>query len=491
MKKPGRPWKIIARATAAGVLMACLTNASWGQLGGLPANLPGKIPGGLPGGVAGGVPGAIPAGVPAGLPSGTPAGTLGGALSSPLGGSVPVGPVLQNVPQTVTKTVNGVDQTLQSTINTTQTTIDTVKRDIVGRPLLTAALARDPQGARIVRGEILAVSPSTTSLAAVKRLNFGIERTETLSSLGLTAVVLSVPNGMNTSDALAALKKADPQGTYDYNHIYDPSGAMTPHIGGGVAMPVVHVSAIRIGMIDGGVVQQHPAFSDATIIAKDIAGEHHAPPTAHGTAVASLLVGDDGDFHGYLPGATLYVADAFGGEATGGSVIDLVRALNWLAGQRVAVVNASLAGPPNALLQAGVRAFLAGGHVLVAAVGNNGPAAPLAYPASYPGVIAVTSVDRNRRLQVDANRGDVTFAAIGVDVRTAALRGYTNDTGTSFATPVVAARFALLIPAPNSQTAERARLALERVALPMGKGPGDPAFGYGYLPPPSLALARR
>jgi subtilisin family serine protease len=432
MKKPGRPRKSIARTMVAGALTLYLTSASWGQLGGL-------------------------------------------------GGGLPVAPILQGVPETIDRTASGLDRALQSTV-------DTVKRDVVGRPLLTRAIDRDPQGARIVRGEILAVSPSNASLAIAKRLNFDVGRTDTLSGLGLTAVILDVPDSMSAADALAALKNADPQGTYDYNHLYDPSGMMARPDVSATAHVVARADTIRVGMIDGGVARRHPAFGDADIVTKDVVDEHEAPPTAHGTAVASLLIGDSDDFRGYLPGAALYAADAFGGEPTGGSAVDLVRALNWLAEERVAVVNVSLAGPPNALLQAGVRAFLASGHVLVAAVGNDGPAAPPAYPASYSGVIAVTSVDGNRHLQVDANRGDVTFAAIGVDVRAAALHGYTSVTGTSFATPAVAARFALLVPAPDSRIVRRACFILEHAALPLGKGTGDPAFGYGYLPAPELAL---
>ncbi|MDE2161702.1 MAG: S8 family serine peptidase [Alphaproteobacteria bacterium] len=432
MKKPGRPRKSLARAMAAGALALYLTSASWGQFGGL-------------------------------------------------GGGLPVAPILQGVPVTIDRTASGLDRTLQSTV-------EVVKRDVVGRPLLTGAIDRDPQGARIVRGEILAVSPSNASLAIAKRLNFDIRRTDTLSNLGLTAVILGIPDGMSATDALAVLKKADPQGSYDYDHLYDPSGVAVNTAAPAAPRVSARAGSIRIGMIDGGISRRHPVFGDAAIVTKDVAGERSGPPTAHGTAVASLLIGDDDDFHGYLPGAALYAADAFGGDPTGGSAVDLVRALNWLAEEHVAVVNVSLAGPPNALLQAGVQAFLESGHVLVAAVGNNGPAAPLAYPASYPGVVAVTSVDGNRHLQVDANRGDVTFAAIGVDVRAAALHGYTNVTGTSFAAPVVAARFALLVPAPDPQIVRRACLALEHAALPLGKGFGDPAFGYGYLPAPLLAL---
>ena len=113
----------------------------------------------------------------------------------------------------------------------------------------------------------------------------------------------------------------------------------------------------------------------------------------------------------------------------------------------VPVVNVSLSGPPNAILTAAVNAFVKRGHALIAAVGNDGPAAGIEYPAGYPGVVGVTSVDANHVIQLEANRGaDVAFAATGVDVPAATLNGrHSTMTGTSFAAPIVAARFALLM----------------------------------------------
>jgi minor extracellular protease Epr len=83
----------------------------------------------------------------------------------------------------------------------------------------------------------------------------------------------------------------------------------------------------------------------------------------------------------------------------------LLRAIDWLVGQRANVLNFSLAGPPNLLLEHAVRKVAAKGTVLVAAAGNAGPDSPAAYPAAYADVVAVTAIDRFRRPYVWANRG--------------------------------------------------------------------------------------
>jgi subtilisin family serine protease len=312
----------------------------------------------------------------------------------------------------------------------------------------------------VVKSEVLAVSPDSDSLAVARRLNFSVLRRDTLGALGISSVTLKAPDGMSAVDALTLLRGADPQGVYDYAHIYNPSGGDISASTDGLIEAGLPSDA-KVGMIDGSIERRHPVFGSASITVKSFVGKADGPGSLHGTAIASLLVGKEGRFSGYLPGAKLYAADVFGGAPDGGSAADIARALNWLAENRIPVTNVSLAGPPNVLLAAAVKAFVSTGHVLVAPVGNGGPAAPPQYPASYEGVIAVTSVDGDRRVQLDANRGSAIFAAFGVAVRAATLpRSYTNVTGTSYAAPVVTARIALMLQEPNSTTAE---LALEQL----------------------------
>jgi len=378
--------------------------------------------------------------------------------------------------------VNGLGHTLQGTLgdlgNTAERGLGTL-RDAVGRPLAAKRWQRDPQGNPIVRDEVVAVSPTPASLAAAVKLSFTVARTDSLEPLGLTVVVLHPPQGMTEADALAQLRAADPQGRYDFNHIYNPSGeAVAPS-------PAVAPSAgasVRIGMIDGGVDKAHSAFRGVRIETAGFVGDCKPLPSDHGTEVASLLAA-----------SRLYAADVFCGRGEGGSAEAIVRALGWLAAAKLPVVNVSLAGPPNALLAAGTEAFLKRGAVLVAAAGNDGPAAGERFPAAYPGVIAVTAVDAARRIELDAEQGSyIAFAAPGVKVTAAkAGGGGAKVTGTSFAAPLVAHRFALLLAAPNSGGAAWAVCVLRHQAVDLGAPGRDPVFGYGYLDatPPSQEIA--
>jgi hypothetical protein len=252
----------------------------------------------------------------------------------------------------------------------------------------------------------------------------------------------------------------------DYNHIYEPAGgALLPAAGALLAANRAVRPGARIAMIDGGIAS-HPALARASIEQRGFAGG--AQPTGHGTAVGSLIVGDQGIFKGAARGAQLFVGDVYGGNAAAGSATTIVRALAWAASKRPSVINISLVGPSNRMLARAISALRGRGIALVAAVGNDGPASPPQYPASYPGVIAVTGVDsRNRALREAGRSAHLDFAAPGADLAAALPgKGYTVVRGTSFAAPFVTARLAA--------TGSADRLASEAV-------PGKGKVGRGIV----------
>lgn len=347
-------------------------------------------------------------------------------------------------------------------------------------------LEADPHGAPVVRGEVLALSPSTAALQAAADAGFTVVREQSLGTLGARLLVLRAPG--KTARALARLKALDPTGVYDFNHVYTDSGALAT-AGGGAVPPApggtpgpdaTEHAATRIGLIDSGVDATHEVFSGITIQQH---GCGTAVPAEHGTAVASLMVGRASTFHGAAPGSALYAADVFCGRATGGAVDAVAEAFGWLAQEHVPVINVSLVGPPNTMLAAIVRDVLSRGHLVVAAVGNDGPAAPPLYPAAWPGVIGVTAVDARQRVLVEAGRGpQVKFAAPGADMAAARpQQAYGLVRGTSFASPIVAGLLALELAAPDGAAARSAVAALAGRALHLGAPGLDPVYGYGLV----------
>ena len=347
----------------------------------------------------------------------------------------------------------------------------------------------DPAGAPVRRAELLLVSPPPEVLQAAQALGFALLRAQSLPELDLHQVVLRVPPGLTTARALAVLQALDPALEVDFNHIYTASGGAdignapgrsvgSTSIGGAAPRPT-SVNPLRVGLIDGGLDAQHPAFKRTEV---HLWGCQGAPvPSVHGTAVASLVVGQAGT--SLTPGAVLYAADIYCGQPAGGAAEDVAVALAWMARERVAVVNVSLVGPANRALERSVQALIRKGYVVVAAVGNDGPAAPPLYPASYAGVVGVTGVTRAQRVLPEAAQGpQVMFAAPGAQLSAAQMGGgYGNVRGTSFAAPRVAVLLAQQMQLPEVAAAQAAIARLAATALDLGAPGRDPVYGWGLV----------
>jgi hypothetical protein len=335
-------------------------------------------------------------------------------------------------------------------------------------------LEPDPHGEPALRGEVLAWGPSDAALRAAREAGAVVVRDEALPGLDGRMVVLRLPAGVATADFIERLQAIDPDGSYDFNHVYTGSGAADGVRAGAGA-------AVRVGLVDSGVEAGHPVFEGAAITRWGCDGQ--VVPAPHGTAVAALMVGRSEHLRGATPGASLYAADVYCGSPTGGAADRIAAALGWLDQQQVGVVNISLVGPPNALLARAVSAMQARGHLLVAAVGNDGPAAPPLYPASYAGVVGVTGVDRRGRPLPEAARGpQVKFAAPGSQMVSAApgTPPYRQVRGTSFAAPIVAALLAQRLPRPDRAAAARAIDSLAREAGG-GQAVANDEIGYGIV----------
>jgi hypothetical protein len=311
-------------------------------------------------------------------------------------------------------------------------------------------LDMDDAGNPVRRDEIVAINLSPDALAKARAAGFTPLRTDMVGLLDLSATILAPPKGKPARKALRQLQVLDPGGNYSLDPIYEPARApLAPSTGQAAGGGAPGNGAI--GLIDGGV-GRHPAFDGVPIEQRGFAGDPH--PSGHGTAVASLMVGRLGTFHGVVPGTSLLVADIYGGSPANGSATAIVRAMGWLADRHARIVNISLVGPPNPLLAAGIKALQARGIIVVAAVGNDGPAAPPQYPASYPGVVAVTGVDAKGRPLIEAGKPlHLDFAAPGADIVGAVPGGkWERLRGTSFAAPFVAASLARLQPGDPAAT---------------------------------------
>lgn len=326
----------------------------------------------------------------------------------------------------------------------------------------------DDHGDPAVRGEIIGVDIPPAAIEAARHAGFTVVNQDKIEGLEIATVTLTAPEGMPLAPALKRIRAVAP-GDWAANQLHFESGAAPLSGSDGVANGAAPNA--RIGIIDGGV-GRHATLAGPVEQRGFARGAPAA--SAHGTAIASLIAGQ-GAIRGVTPDAALLVGDVYGDDPAGGNALAIARAVGWLSGRGIRVVNISLVGPANPLLGKVIAAAQAKGIAIVAPVGNDGPAAPPAYPASYPGVIAVTGVDGLNHALIEAGRAlHLDYAAPGADMLGAKAGGGTMRLrGTSYAAPLVAARLGAQ-PSPSTS-------ALDREAIDLGEKGADKIYGRGLI----------
>lgn len=361
--------------------------------------------------------------------------------------------------------------------------------DLAALPGITRADAGRPidletvNGALVVRDEWVVLAPPEDALRIASSGVHILENTPLVSS-GEHLMVVSISSDDPDKNFVEALLQELGGEISDRNHIYiSASPAKSAPASKSEPVPVRKGRYAPIGLIDTDVDETHPTFRNFPLTEQDFVTLGDLRPQGHGTAVASILArqlpAPSADSPALRAASVFFLAND---GTTGASSASLVRAVDWMISEDVAVINFSLTGPPNKPLERIIRQSIEAGIVVVAAVGNEGPAARPSYPAAYPGVIGVTAVDRNGKVYRWANRGNyVAVAAVGVDVEVARPGGSNIlDSGTSLAAPFVSAWIAERL---ASEKDVQPLSLIQASAKQAGKQSRDETTGYGILIP--------
>jgi minor extracellular protease Epr len=351
----------------------------------------------------------------------------------------------------------------------------------------------------VVPGELVTLSLSDADVAVLEVRGYRVLEEREVPELGAISRRVSVPAGTTLEAARDEIRALSPGSDADLNHYYRSEEAVSsavcegPHcasfdlVGWNILATVPCAADITVGVIDTGINPDHPAFATSRLeVHRLTPGELEPSRAIHGTAVAALLIGDPSSRSpGLIPGSRVVAVDAFhfvGGDERA-DVYTLVAAMDFLAAKGVRIINMSLAGPPNTVLEETVARLVAQNILLVAAAGNVGPEADPAYPAAYPGVIAVTAIDKTGTVYRRAGQGEhVDLAAPGVDIWTAAsIKGARPKTGTSFAAPFVSATAAAYLAAEPMLTTDELVLRLTSTAKDLGEPGQDTVYGHGLV----------
>ncbi|WP_330236808.1 type VII secretion-associated serine protease mycosin [Streptomyces sp. NBC_00566] len=271
---------------------------------------------------------------------------------------------------------------------------------------------------------------------------------------------------------------------------------------------------VTVAVLDTGVEDDHPDLAGNVLSGKDMVGFGAGPGdrawARHGTAMAGIIAG-----HGHGPGGGSGVmgvapeakilpvrviledkdpARAKARVTRGNALADGIR---WAADHGADVINLSLgddsdSAHPEPSEDEAVQYALGKGVVVVASAGNGGDKGDhVSYPAAYPGVIAVTAVDRyGTRASFSTRRWYAAVSAPGVDVVIADPdHRYYEGWGTSAASAFVSGAAALLKAERPELAPPQIKKVLEDSARDAPSGGRDDSRGFGMIDPAAALKA--
>jgi subtilisin family serine protease len=377
----------------------------------------------------------------------------------------------------------------------------------------TQARAQDAPGLppanerRFVPDEVLFVmrsdAPPNAVRNVVRRFNLTLISEERSELVGTMVHRYRVPNRTTVPAAIRAMQRAagvayvQPNYVFERpNYVFRLQNATTTQGGGAslqyvvdtLRLPEAHLLArgerVPIAVIDSGVDATHPEVAGRVVQSFDAVGGPFQPHE-HGTGMVGAIVAHN-QLTGVSPRANILAARAFApGQASGatGTSYHILRAMDWSIRNGARVINMSFAGPRDPMMTRAIQVAAERRIAMIAAMGNEGPDAPVSFPAADPNVIAVTATDREGRLFSAASRGShVAVAAPGVEVLLPAPRGgYQISSGTSVAAAHVSGIAALIIERQPDIDPATLRQILQETAR---RGPAvDPNLGAGLADP--------
>lgn len=263
---------------------------------------------------------------------------------------------------------------------------------------------------------------------------------------------------------------------------------------------------VRVGIIDSGLAPCHPDIDYSRVITGYNCADDNTDTTdtiGHGTKVAGIIaaeINNNEGLCGIADKVTIVPFKIFNAEGGTNDLIiadAIIRAVDDFGCD---VINLSLSSPEKSdLLEMVIDYVLSKGCIVIASAGNNDTPNDmgnhLRYPAAQPGVIAVGSTDNNEQNSVSARsvKNDSVFIcapAGGIPVLSISdSSDYTTGSGTSYASPQVAAAAAIAKSINPNLTPSKFADILKNTAVHPGNTGGllspddvrDDGFGYGIL----------
>ena len=249
---------------------------------------------------------------------------------------------------------------------------------------------------------------------------------------------------------------------------------------------------VVVAVVDSGVDADHPDLSGRVLPGVDYVkpgGDGHTDEVGHGTAVAALIAGDDdaSGVAGIAPQAKILPVRVLDRENRYENDATVAKGIRWAVDHGAHVVNLSLGSANRSTSVAEAIQYAYDHDVVVVACGGNvgvEKTDQIWYPASEPGVIAVTGVDQNGKFWKSSLHGPQSvLSAPATNLVGARPGGYWKIQGTSFAAPLVSGVAALVRSYWPDMNAGNVVNRLIRTARDQGPRGRDDRYGFGVVDP--------
>jgi subtilisin family serine protease len=259
-------------------------------------------------------------------------------------------------------------------------------------------------------------------------------------------------------------------------------------------------AGITVAVVDSGVQANHPDLAGrvragaAVVNGAVQSGAGGTDVNGHGTHVAGIIgAGLNGvGVVGVAPQVTILPVRVLDANGVGPNSA-IGKGITWAVDHGAKVINVSIGSDTkSASVTTAVGYAVDHGVVVVAAAGNGGPTGNPRYPAALPEVIAVGALGQSGDVASYSTNGDyVDVVAPGSNIySTKPPSTWGLNTGTSMASPHVAALAALIIDARGSVSPGNMLRRLTSTATDAGPAGFDPAYGWGRIDPIAAVNAR-
>lgn len=258
---------------------------------------------------------------------------------------------------------------------------------------------------------------------------------------------------------------------------------------------------IKIGILDSGIDTKHPDLQVAggacmmNLLRIDGCKNSYNDDNGHGTHVAGIIAAKNNSLGvvGVAPNAQIYGVKVLN-KLGDGTTSTMMAGVEWAIKNKMDIINISITSPfEDDYLHRMIQRAYDSGILVVAAAGNEGKPltgepSSVQYPAKFPEVIAVSSIDESKRhgplssigKEVElAAPGERIYSTYPTTIKTSDEVGYKTLSGTSMASPYVVGLAALYKEKYPDMTNKHLRMLLQKNALDLGAPGRDDFFGYG------------